>query len=1227
MACTNFTDLLPDIFFSQITLDKNLSSGSDTDFASVRIGFQEEVDTQIESVWFDNLDGLEGNFAGLRVRIIQSKSQPTTEILLAFADLLRRQNLPIGHEDYRVLTEGDLGFKSLAFSPAPEARVDTHITFSDLSMQQILLSTVPSESDPTPVIGASLTTEMSGNRIVKKLQTTIVGKGNIAQEVDTSEHLSYFAFAYVDFSDLPESLRIDNEADLAIQDRFPVGSISMINLLGEYSLPALPSTAHLLLPGQENQIASGPGQDLLIDLRPIRKFKQAKPSAIASPRLDPFYEIESNLAAKVKGKQRTGLKRPAFSVLWDSRDLNENRRLTFAIDPDTLAKQNTKFAFLGNMDREVLRRFGFSEVIKTESIELYRQPNLPHGFVGEFESIESYPGGNLRPDARLVRSYESTGFNFYTTTDTTAKQSSAKSHNYRVIVTLKDNSFDILKSMLEKTTQTRFLISALGRQAEAQGTKPPDRLTRRENEVNFGPLVSALFSVGGFTSILHAIGVEDGMILTIESLATRLQPGANNYTNQMICNEIEDVVAGIQEILLNALRTTSPNFTPQGDNTQKGSQPGQRPRSPIVTVVQDFERTLDNLGTSKSGLEYFNLRGIQATSTGFPGIEKSTFEVRATKEIEKFYRDVSTPSKLTMYNYLTPSIIRVEDENGAVEIKQVSTGDADNTYDYIKYADVISKLYAGHEYTISPASHYASHTNTDEPLTQSIAASFRRRLFERSCQVAMTNVEASGQPDESTSRPFNFFGSPGEGEDISAAGLSSALSSPRTRWQRRLDTPTSDEPTRLLMALTGEMTQGLEHSGTIASTYNSFAMVKDDFLSGSGAEQQANNDANEQVDIDHEADLDAFFDSDIAYRWVREIYDYIMTVKSSRLTDGDFNLTRWVNETRQLSLGAIGREIDKSPRILYNYLANLRGFNNPSSQVQKLAEAIVTFEQDTTADISLWRYYEFLSSTPIPWDINPPALFARSRILGQARGGIPISLQALTDMSFFDGLQDVFTDDHTAAIKIRQPTFFDQSHEVHDPERSMVALSPAGSDIRVYDLMKDHSKFAAFWFNFKTIARIEFLSGFASNNIKDPIWSSIAEGNPIDRHPLGLYRLASYSNSKYGVVQKSTLSLPVYNEHFVLIETLSRLTPLDQALGQPSLVEIGSGIQDAIPSQPSQQDNPAPPPPQAVSQVTPQIAARPALTPLANFGQQAINRVNQPPPPAIGPIGGRIGNT
>ena len=76
MACENFSDLLPDVYFSRVELDK--SNTSDDHFAQVTIGFQEVVDTEVERAWFDNLDGQLGEFEGLSIRVVQSTSRGDT---------------------------------------------------------------------------------------------------------------------------------------------------------------------------------------------------------------------------------------------------------------------------------------------------------------------------------------------------------------------------------------------------------------------------------------------------------------------------------------------------------------------------------------------------------------------------------------------------------------------------------------------------------------------------------------------------------------------------------------------------------------------------------------------------------------------------------------------------------------------------------------------------------------------------------------------------------------------------------------------------------------------------------------------------------------------------------------------------------------------------------------------------------------------------------------------
>ena len=1210
MACENFSDLLPDVYFSRVELDK--SNTSDDHFAQVTIGFQEVVDTEVERAWFDNLDGQLGEFEGLSIRVVQSTSREVTEGILAFLDDLRLNDLGPEAPSYVSLTQRTINsagvYASMMTPAAPQDDPDSF--FLDKGLPQFL-------------VDGAVSSRMTGAQITKGFETRVAGS------TDKTDHLTYFAFTYIDYDSLPLDLRPTDFSSLTLRESFPIGNVSMVNLKGEYNTV-------------QGGLTTGPGRDLFTDLTPIRNFKQSAPSIVSTPEIDIYDEIGTNLGYEREAIK--GLKDPVFSVLWNSRDLNEDTRLTFAINQAVLAKQNIKIAlFSKSAIAEKVASMGLGRIIKTERIELQRKeitgksPTLlVAGEAPEYETIASHPSAGLHSDARLDAAYEH-DFRFYTATDRMAKTSRAAAHKYRVVVTLKDNSFEVLSRMYELTATARSEFTATKRKLELYGNKPLS--TRATNTPDYrDELTTVLAPVVDIIDIISACNDEESLEGPVGAYINKLQVTQGPSLNLSILEELETVIIDTQDILLKALKSISPNFAPQGNISVTGAQPGQRPRNPITQVIHDFEVPIKNNAGNKTGLEYLSLTGVQNGGAGFPGYTKDKFQTRATKEIEKFYKDITLPNQESKYTFFTPSIIRAEDGNGEMEIIQTSTRGSTGTYDYNRYAELSMKLYTKALGSASPESFYSNHDpSKQEPREQTPATSFRRRLEETSC-VARTSVDGATRSTPSLS--FDFFGTPGEGESDTSDSIIGGMSSPRvTNW-----TPTTaqddPEPTRLLMTLSGEMTQGIEDDDPSKTSYNSFAMVDDKMYMGSdraGVEQENLERAYRER---RALVLERFYGNPEAVEWSRRVREYLRDIYAAFGAPSNEQTRVWYVELNRLS-----NEVENNGQ-LSSYIAALHSYwveslsfeywvgdGTPPTQhtpgvLHYRGIAMAEEERGRNRGEGLYvesgRWESILRlaagypSLVLPDAEDAEVVDTASRLFR------PISLQALTDMSFYVG------DGSTDPSKIKQPTYQDKPFEVSDLTREMQAIDLNGGHKKVYDLMKDYSKFAAFWFNFKSIMKVEQLTSFREGNIKDPIWERYV-GREDSHKPDGLCRLASYDNSQYGVMTRSVVSIPTYNEYFLIIENLTGLAESDLTLGQGGLqssVPRGADLAAAgglLPEVASVEMNVSEP------QMTPTGFAPPFMqvspTNLFNVGQQEVNMINRPPPAAVGPIGGRFGSS
>jgi hypothetical protein len=217
--------------------------------------------------------------------------------------------------------------------------------------------------------------------------------------------------------------------------------------------------------------------------------------------------------------------------------------------------------------------------------------------------------------------------------------------------------------------------------------------------------------------------------------------------------------------------------------------------------------------------------------------------------------------------------------------------------------------------------------------------------------------------------------------------------------------------------------------------------------------------------------------------------------------------------------------------------------------------------------------------------------FGDIREVGLRQTGLPIQLQALTDMANYIAPAQSFGRQN---IPYNQP-FVDSEpyREIPIPRSMLAIIAQEGGRIdlaKVYDTMKDHSKFAPFWYNFKHIYEIQYLAGF-DYNIKSPIWLRLREnsrfgGIPQDQQTGGegsastdpmagggdpllgqeevpiLCRIVGYENEPYGVAGLGTTSLPIYNNYFFLDkETEASIppgqeTPTDLYTFEPSFTPL-----------------------------------------------------------------------
>tara|TARA_R110000737_G_C14538629_1_gene478573 strand:- start:48 stop:1289 length:1242 start_codon:yes stop_codon:yes gene_type:complete len=193
---------------------------------------------------------------------------------------------------------------------------------------------------------------------------------------------------------------------------------------------------------------------------------------------------------------------------------------------------------------------------------------------------------------------------------------------------------------------------------------------------------------------------------------------------------------------------------------------------------------------------------------------------------------------------------------------------------------------------------------------------------------------------------------------------------------------------------------------------------------------------------------------------------------------------------------------------------------------------------------------------------RPPTL-GDVRDVGSRRRGLPIQLQALTDIANYVANQGMGEGGRNV-LPYNQPVMSGEPYTEIPIEKSMLAISSiSGNSVRlanVYDVMKDHSKFAPFWYNFKNIYEIQYLVGF-EDNIRVPVWRPLTDQvftqdmNTGEARP-NLCRIVSYENQAYGVSNLGTTLLPIYNKYFFLEKSEKAFLPPDEKdYGGPFIVD------------------------------------------------------------------------
>ena len=137
--CTTFDELTPNAFFERVVLDLATEAGRQEARTTSQIfmSFKEEVEDPGARVWFDLLE--DNNYAGLRIRAIQTSNQDVTEKLIKFAQELsddRQNNSGRGSYD-GTLSRNNTDYADL-FTPATQYQIYEGTKVVDFPLSQAL---------------------------------------------------------------------------------------------------------------------------------------------------------------------------------------------------------------------------------------------------------------------------------------------------------------------------------------------------------------------------------------------------------------------------------------------------------------------------------------------------------------------------------------------------------------------------------------------------------------------------------------------------------------------------------------------------------------------------------------------------------------------------------------------------------------------------------------------------------------------------------------------------------------------------------------------------------------------------------------------------------------------------------------------------------------------------------------------------------------------------------
>ena len=1063
--CTTFDDLTPDAKFKRVVLDLNQEGNANS---RVFLCFSEIISKPDSKVWFDLIDDC--GYAGLRIRIIQSTNRELTSTIHQVSELI--------YEDRTTFPDMYLpaGYWSL-LAPAIDLDPPAGTKVFDKSIKEMI-----SEEDPGE--RTYITQEEENASIIKSFDfSALMGTENSSQFVlsrdDEPEHLSYFAFAYLDMEAVAEEYGIDISQNRQAY-RFPYGRISFINVLGDYSL--------------NPEVRSGPGRSLLCDLRNLRRFRdEASYDGIFRDTYNEIRESISGLTGLSNDEMNRLLgERGYFTELYHTKDQQDDIRFLFGLDIGTLASKNCVYPLLLKSNKlvEIATENRSSSVFELKdmrmskirikdyslldtnlggdtSLEVFSEDS-DYVYVGAWKDslcpiYKEHKLGSI--EAQVQRDTDTSEFSFFCGKDNLKKNKvEPGKYLYRLETTFLDHSPEIIKQLVDRLDRQVAII----RQAHMQlagrhvfnddfvrGEDKPGAIATRtmggyflkeegstlvsqqQNFINVKNVVeepaTIIAEVAGEIGIYSGVTLWDTRITLrgfILGLLNSIFP-ESSAESLSILTEIADIGSYMSRQLRNSIKRSLVEFTSDDYQGDRGSGTfadvvgGKR----FIKDTHDFRSIVKNHKSHQTGIDLLFWANKERRETYSIKTYSYDFYARRLQgEIAKFYSDSNRQEAEGLHNlwsYLTPAKINIAGRK-PLSPYVLANNRTFETYSYEEYADMQADLY-DYKFNSPTMPKYEVHQPTysehdqaeDRVSPDHYANKTIMQLLNHHCEIEVDAVEKvyieGGEKNNAT------YDSSYKPEGTHAAGLEQIFGRP-------IDT--TDE--------------------------SSVDSAEAAFGDGSGSEYYYN-----------------------------------------------------PKEPQKAPYGNVVKKkvIPTVTRIFYTLMG----------------EMILT---PHTEEYGSAKFNSF-------------AMVDDDELQLEEENALPMQLRAITGMDKYNPNLN----GGGANPPYKQPKIKTEPYGDIPPERSISAIvkeqENAVSFAEVYDIMKDHSKFMPFWYNFKHIYEIQYLSGYKVNEDRtrgEPVWTRLtpasieynSESAPI------FCRVQKYHNERYGAGQLPGADLPIYNEYFFL---------------------------------------------------------------------------------------------